>query len=84
MIASFKERRAKMMEQFDTNKDGKLDPQEQAAMRAAMPFPPQILERFDTNKDGKLDDQEKAAMKATFQNKQEAPTAPIAPVPPAK
>ena len=59
--------RARILERFDTNKDGKLDDAEKAAMKdqfrqmrekrhAAM------LAKFDTNKDGKLDDGERKVM----------------------
>ncbi len=54
---------------FDANKDGQLDDQELAAVKAAFEANmakrhEKLLEKFDANKDGQLDDQEKAAMKA--------------------
>jgi hypothetical protein len=52
-------RRAEMLAKYDTNKDGKLDDTERAAMRTDM-----VNERFtqlDTNKDGVLSKAEFAA-----------------------
>ena len=51
----------RMLEKYDTNKDGTLDEQEKAAMKADMHR--RMLEKFDTNGDGTLDDEEKKAMK---------------------
>ncbi len=64
----------KMMEKFDANKDGQLDDQEKAAMKAEFEarkaeMEKKLLEKFDANKDGQLDDQEKAAIKAEFEAK---------------
>lgn len=58
---------------FDANKDGQLDEQEKAAMRAEWAKRHQerraeMLEKFDANKDGQLDEQEKAAMREHFGN----------------
>ncbi len=63
-----------MLEKFDVNKDGQLDDQEKAAMKAEFEakhaeMKQKMLEKFDVNKDGQLDDQEKAAMKAEFEAK---------------
>ena len=60
--------RAEMLQKYDTNKDGKLDDSEKAAMRADFQAKheqrkAEMLAKFDTNKDGKLDDTEKAAMR---------------------
>ncbi len=60
-----------MMEKFDANKDGQLDEQEKAAMKADFEarhaeMQKKCLEKFDANKDGQLDEQEKEAMKAEF------------------
>lgn len=54
---------------YDTNKDGKLDDAEKAAMKAdraakAKSTKEANLAKYDVNKDGKLDATEKAAMKA--------------------
>ncbi len=62
----------KMLEKFDANKDGQLDEQEKAAMKAEFEahhaeMKQKMLEKFDANKDGQLDDQEKEAMKAEFE-----------------
>lgn len=56
--------RKAMIEKFDTNKDGKLDDQEKAALRTAMKAKhderkAQMLAKYDTNKDGKLEDTER-------------------------
>ncbi len=60
--------RAEILQKYDTNKDGKLDDQEKAAMKADFEAKreqrkAEMLAKFDTNKDGKLDDNEKAAMR---------------------
>ncbi|HEY0253931.1 MAG TPA: EF-hand domain-containing protein [Kofleriaceae bacterium] len=60
--------KARMMEKYDTNKDGKLDDSEKAALRADMKAKhaakkQEMLAKFDINKDGKLDQAERAAMK---------------------
>ncbi|HEV8255205.1 MAG TPA: EF-hand domain-containing protein [Vicinamibacteria bacterium] len=61
--------RARLMEKYDTNKDGKLDDQERAALRQDMEarraqHRQWLLEKYDANHDGKLDEQERAAMRA--------------------
>jgi Ca2+-binding EF-hand superfamily protein len=63
--------RAKMLEKYDTNHDGKLDDTERAAMRADFQAKrserrQEMLARFDTNKDGKLDENERKVMKDTL------------------
>jgi Ca2+-binding EF-hand superfamily protein len=63
--------RARMLEKYDVNKDGKLDASERAAMRADFKAKHQerraeMLARFDTNKDGKLDDGERKVMRDTL------------------
>ena len=60
--------RAEILQKYDTNKDGKLDDAEKAAMKADFKAQheqrkAEMLAKFDTNKDGKLDDAEKAAMR---------------------
>lgn len=57
-----------ILQKYDTNKDGKLDDSEKAAMKADFEAKheqrkAEMLAKFDTNKDGKLDDSEKAAMR---------------------
>ena len=61
----------KMLEKYDTNKDGKLDATEKAQMRADFSAKraakkAERIAKFDKNGDGKLDESERAAMKATF------------------
>lgn len=54
------ERRAKMLERFDANRDGHLDDQERGAMMAAKAQRrAQMKQRFDANRDGQLDRREK-------------------------
>ncbi len=55
------DRRAKMLEQFDTNGDGKLDETERKAAREAMKA--KVLEEFDADGDGELNEEEKAKAK---------------------
>lgn len=62
----------KMLEKYDTNKDGQLDANEKAVMKADFKAKRQakkaeMLAKFDTNKDGKLDETERAAMKQAKQ-----------------
>ncbi|MFP2927758.1 EF-hand domain-containing protein [Pyxidicoccus sp. 3LG] len=53
-------RRARLVEKFDTNKDGTLDESERAAMRAEREKKhEEMLQKFDANKDGKLDEAER-------------------------
>lgn len=61
--------RAKMLEKFDTNKDGKLDEMEKAAAKEAgghrldkfIEKHPEFLKKHDANGDGKLDETERKA-----------------------
>ena len=56
--------KAKLMAKYDTNKNGVIDGDEIAAIRAAFAAAPDgELKRFDLNKDGKLDDAEIATIK---------------------
>jgi len=62
------EARAEILQKYDTNKDGKPDATEKAAMKADFQAKreqrkAEMLAKFDTNKDGKLDATEKAAMR---------------------
>ena len=59
------------MEQFDTDKDGKLSDEERKAARAAMEQ--KMLEQFDTDKDGKLSDEERKAMRPAHRGGQNGP-----------
>jgi hypothetical protein len=59
--------KAKMLQKYDTNGDGKLDDTERAAMRADRQAKREarkekMLQKFDTNGDGKLEPSERAAM----------------------
>jgi len=59
--------RAKMMQKYDSNGDGKLEPNERAAMRADFMAKREarhekMLAKWDTNHDGKLEPNERQAM----------------------
>lgn len=70
--------RARFMQDFDLNKDGRLDPRERGIARKAfeenqaelrkiqVAFKRWIFRVFDTNKDGQFDEQEKAAIKSAL------------------
>lgn len=65
-VASPQFDRAKVIEKYDTNKDGQLSDQEKSTLEADMEakhaqMKQQMLTKFDTNKDGKLDDAERQA-----------------------
>lgn len=74
------DREGRLLERFDTNKDGKLDDAERAKAKEAMAerrkdggggprgeeFRAKMLEKYDANKDGKLDDAEKAKAREEF------------------
>lgn len=61
------ERRARMLERFDANRDGRLDDQERGAMKAAKAQRrAQLRERFDANRDGHLDPREKQQAKTAM------------------
>ena len=69
--------RARMLERFDTDKDGTLSDAEKAAARAAheermKEHRAKFLERFDTDKDGKLSEAEKAAARAEMEKHRKA------------
>ena len=61
-------------EQYDTNKDGKLDEQERAAMKAdrAAKRQARLLAKYDANKNGQLDPAEEAAHKADLEKRRAA------------
>ena len=64
---------AAMLQKFDTNHDGKLDPAEKRAMHAERKARHQarreeLLQRFDKNKDGKLDESERKEMKLALRS----------------
>jgi len=63
------DRKAGMMQKYDTNKDGALDASEKAAMQADRKVKreakqAEMIAKYDTNKDGKLDQAERDVMKA--------------------
>ena len=63
--------KATLLQKYDTNGDGKLEPNERAAMRADFQAKREarkaaMLARFDTNKDGKLDKAERKVMRETL------------------
>jgi Ca2+-binding EF-hand superfamily protein len=80
-------RDAAIIKRYDTNKDGKLDEAEVAAVKEMMLMESQEnkearrerlqdrkktwLDEFDTDKDGKLDDAEKAAMETVMRARAE-------------
>jgi Ca2+-binding EF-hand superfamily protein len=55
------QRRARMLEKLDTNKDGRVDENERAAARAERRA--RALARFDKDKDGRLDKKEREEMR---------------------
>nr|HEX4314539.1 EF-hand domain-containing protein [Kofleriaceae bacterium] len=60
--------RAKILQKYDANGDGKLDDSERATMRADMQAKraerhQKMLAKYDLNKDGKLDASERTAMR---------------------
>jgi len=62
--------KAKLLEKYDTNKDGVLDANEKAAMKADFQAKraarkAERIAKFDKNGDGKLDESERAAMRET-------------------
>ncbi len=57
--------KAEVLDKFDTNKDGKLDETE----RAAMEKDADIIKKYDKNGDGKLDATEKAGLAKDIQEK---------------
>ncbi len=61
---------AAILEKFDTDKDGKLSPDERKAMMEARQA--EMLKKFDKDGDGKLSDDEKATMKAEREAKHAA------------
>jgi hypothetical protein len=70
--------RAKLLEKFDADHDGKLDESERAAAKAALKehrgehrgeLKARLLEKFDADHDGKLDESERAAAKAALQKR---------------
>lgn len=87
--------RARMLELFDENKDGRLDPAEQAKARKYAeelgfvpdgPMRRQLMQRFDKNGNGKIDDDEQVAVRE-FMRQRMAGNTPAAetpaPTPPA-
>jgi len=61
--------KGKLIQKYDQNRDGTLDDQEKAALRADMKAKhearkAEMLAKYDTNKDGKLDAQEREVMKS--------------------
>jgi len=68
--------RQKMLERFDTNKDGVLSDEEKQQIprgkkgrRGFQGVRQKMLERFDTNKDGVLSEEEKQKMREALQNR---------------
>jgi hypothetical protein len=68
---------AQLLEKFDANHNGVLDPEEKAAAKAEWEShrkerEAKMLERFDANHNGVLDPEEKEAAKKEFQARREA------------
>lgn len=63
----------KDLEQFDADKDGKLNAEEEAARKEAQKaaWRKYVLDTYDTNKDGTLDAAESAAMREDMQRRHE-------------
>ena len=59
---------ADVFARYDKNANGKLDPDEVEAIKAAFATDPD-LKKFDTNGDGKLDENEIAAIKPPVKQK---------------
>jgi len=58
--------KAKVIAKYDTNKNGKLDPEEYEAVRKDFASTPKgVLARLDADKDGKLSDEEIAKLAGT-------------------
>jgi len=60
--------KSKLLDKYDTNRDGKLSPEERAAMRADFAAKraakkAELLAKYDANKNGKLDPAELQQMK---------------------
>lgn len=64
--------RAKLIEKYDLNKDGKLDKAEIEAMRKGREA--EALKKYDANKDGKLDDAERKLMREEQRKSMETPS----------
>jgi len=62
---------ADVFARYDKNGNGKLDPDEVEAVKAAFATDPD-LKQYDTNGDGKLDDNEVAAIKPAEHKKKKA------------
>ena len=59
--------RGRILEKYDANKNGQLDPEEkEAAKRDHEAKRAEMLKRFDTDGDGKLSDSEREAMRQEF------------------
>ena len=67
-------RRETILEKYDKNKNGKLDPDEREALRKDREA--ERIKRFDKNGDGKLDAQEEAAARAEMRKHRISENAP--------
>jgi hypothetical protein len=65
----------KMLEKYDTNKNGKIDPDEREAMKKdRQALHDETIKKYDKNGDGKLDADERAAMREDLKkNKKDRP-----------
>ena len=73
-------RRQGLLQQYDKNKNGKLDQDEREALRKDREA--ERTKRFDKNGDGKLDEQEQKAAASEFRKRRQE--SPPAKQPPAK
>ncbi|PYQ55163.1 MAG: hypothetical protein DMF78_03140 [Acidobacteria bacterium] len=59
-----------MLERYDTNHNGKIDPEERAAIKADREARrAEILKKYDTDGDGKLSPAEREAMRKDMREK---------------
>jgi Ca2+-binding EF-hand superfamily protein len=67
-------RRENLLEKYDKNKNGKLDPEEREAVRKDREA--DRLKRFDKNGDGKLDKEEQEAARSELRKRRGGQDAP--------
>ena len=66
------QRQAKVLEKFDTNHNGTIDPEERQAMQAQRESRrAEMLKKYDTDGDGKLSDSEREALRKDMREQHE-------------